>query len=353
MIIIILHAVCKLFRFFHGGKAFVRGPEAYGKRLNPAVRLCYTVRIGILQQNTGAVRAPVRERRVVSVTGIIDVGGGMRGIYGAGVLDYCLDNGIRFDYCIGVSAGSANIASYLAGQRGRNYRFYMEYSFRRRYMSLRNWVGCGSYLDLDYVYGELSKRGGEDPLDYAKLAASDSVMKVVALNARTGEPIYFDKADLRQDDYRILMASSSLPVACRPYFVRGVPCYDGGVADPVPLDKAFADGCDRVVLVLTKPVDFLRKQRKDAPAARVLRRRYPRAAEQLMLRFRKYNDGVARAGELARQGRVLMIAPDDCCGMKTLTKDRERMDRLYRKGYSDAREIPRFCAQSTGPARTA
>lgn len=63
--------------------------------------------------------------------GVIDVGGGLRGIYGAGVLDRCLEEDLRFDLCIGVSAGSANMASYLAGQYGRNKPFYDEYSFRR------------------------------------------------------------------------------------------------------------------------------------------------------------------------------------------------------------------------------
>ena len=63
-------------------------------------------------------------------TGVIDVGGGLREIYAAGVLDYCMEHGIRFDVGIGVSAGSANLASYAAGQIGRNYKFYTEYAFR-------------------------------------------------------------------------------------------------------------------------------------------------------------------------------------------------------------------------------
>lgn len=85
--------------------------------------------------------------------GVVDVGGGLRGIYAAGVFDYCLEQGIQFDLCIGVSAGSANAASYVAGQRARNYSFYIDYPFRRQYMSVRNFLFKGSYLDLDYVYG--------------------------------------------------------------------------------------------------------------------------------------------------------------------------------------------------------
>ena len=102
-------------------------------------------------------------------TGVVDVGGGLRGIYAAGIFDHCLDADLRFDLCIGVSAGSANIASYLAGQRGRNHTFYTEYAFRKEYMSLRNFLRKRSFVDLDYVYSTLSDAGGEYPLDYARL----------------------------------------------------------------------------------------------------------------------------------------------------------------------------------------
>ena len=284
--------------------------------------------------------------------GIIDAGGGLRGIYGAGVFDYCLDRGIRFGYCIGISAGSANIASYLAKQRGRNYRFYMEYAFRKQYMSLGNLVRTGSYLDLDYVYGGLSNQDGENPLDYEALEKSESIMKVVALNAQTGETVYFDKRDMAQDDYHILKASSNLPVVNRPYWANGIPCYDGGMADPIPLKKAFEDGCGKVAVILTKPRDLLREQKKDVPPARLLRRRYPAAADQLLLRYKKYNDGVALAKKLEQQGKALIIAPDDCCGMNTLTKSRKSMEQMYQKGYSDAAALPEFLSsgENTIPA---
>jgi len=276
------------------------------------------------------------------MTGIVDVGGGLRGIYGAGVFDYCLENGIQFDYCIGVSAGSANIASYLGNQKGRNYQFYMEYTFRKQYMSLHNLLHKGSYINLDYVYGELSNMNGENPLNYVMVKRSGSIMKVVALNALTGETTYFDKSDMTQDDYHILKASCSIPVICKPYLVDGIPYYDGGIADPVPVEKAFTDGCDKVVVILTKPQDVVRPQKKDIPLAKLLRHKYVKAADNLLLRYKKYNEGVALAKEYAKQGRVLIIAPDNCCGMNTLTKDRKCIDNMYHKGYTDALALQEF-----------
>ena len=97
--------------------------------------------------------------------GFVDVGGGTRGIYGAGVFDYLMEEGIVGDYFIGVSAGSANGASYLANQMGRNFVFYNEYAFRKEYMSMKNFIKTGSYIDLDYIYYTLSKENAEYPLD--------------------------------------------------------------------------------------------------------------------------------------------------------------------------------------------
>lgn len=276
------------------------------------------------------------------MTGVIDVGGGLRGIFGAGVFDYCMENGIHFDYCVGISAGSANIASYLSSQKGRNYQFYMEYSFRRRYMSIGNVIRMGSYIDMDYIYGVLSNHGGENPLDYESFRHSPAVMKVVALNALTGEAAYFDKSDMLEDDYRILKASSSLPIICRPYRIDGVPYYDGGIADPIPLKMAYDDGCEKVVVILTRPRDFVRRQEKDLRMARLLKRRYPKAAKSLLMRYKKYNDGVAFAKEHEARGDALLLAPDDLCGMRTLTKSKSSMEAMYQKGYESARAIGDF-----------
>lgn len=276
------------------------------------------------------------------MTGVIDVGGGLRDIYGAGVLDYCLDNGVAFDACTGVSAGSANVASYLAGQRKRNYKFFMEYTFRRQYMSLSNLLFRGSYINLDYIYSGLTNSDGEYPLDYDTFTASPAAMTVVSLNALTGETIYFDKSYMKRDSYHVCKASSALPVVCKPYFIDGVPCFDGGLADPVPVQKALDDGCDKVVLILTRPLDFVREQKKDVRMSNILRKRYPKAAERLLMRYKTYNDSVALAKRYAAEGKVLIIAPDDCCGMKTLTKSREKMEQMYQKGYRDAQAIPAF-----------
>ncbi len=284
--------------------------------------------------------------------GIVDVGGGLRGIYAAGVLDYCLDQGIRFDIGIGVSAGSANIISFIAGQARRNYPFYVKYPFRKEYMSAGNLLRKGSYLDLDYIYGTLSVTGGENPLDYERFLADPMWFLAVATDARTGLPKYFTKSDIPKDDYSVLKASSAIPGVCRPYRVNGVPYFDGALGDTIPIEKAFQWGCDKVVLLLTKPRDVLRTPDKDRKLAQLIQPRYPRAAEKMRQRADSYNRGVALAKEYEAQGRVLIVAPDDTCGVDTLKKDKTALHKLYKKGYADGPLIQAFigaAGESGGP----
>ena len=114
------------------------------------------------------------------------------------------------------------------------------------------------------------------------------------------------------------------------------------LGDTIPLQKAFADGCDKVVLILTKPVGTIRADGTDRKLARVIHRKYPHAAEQLALRAQHYNEGIALAQKLAAEGKVLIIAPDDTCGVKTLTRDQEALKKLYSKGMKDAERIRDF-----------
>ncbi len=279
--------------------------------------------------------------------GVIDVGGGFRGLYATGVLDYCQDNCIEFDLALAISAGSANLASFVARQRGRNYTFYTDYAFRKQYASLRNFIFKGSFFDVDYVYSTLSNSGGENPLDYPALRDNPAELIIIATDAETGEAVYFDKSSLSQDNYAPLKASSSIPFVGKPYVIDGKPYFDGALGNPVPVEKAFELGCDLVVLILTKPENKPREPGSDPKLAKRIRKKYPAAAEQLRLRAQHYNESVAIAQEYARQGKLLIVSPDDTCGVDTLHKDKPSLNKLYQKGYKDGQKIKEFLAQHT------
>lgn len=281
-------------------------------------------------------------------TGVIDVGGGYRGIYAAGVLDYCMEHKIRFDAGIGVSAGSANIISYAAGQKNRNYHFFAEYGLRKEYASMKNFITKKNYVDLDYVYNTLSNEDGENPLDYDSFAANPMDFLVVATNAITGEPAYFTKKDVQKNNYEILKASCSIPYVCQPCTLNGDIYYDGALSDPIPLDKGFELGCDYLVVILTKPEKTIRTSEQDEILSRLIKRKYPKAAKKLKNRAQLYNDCLCTAQKYAREGKVLIISPDDTCGVDTLTKDYNKLNQLYTKGYEDGMKIQNFLEKRRG-----
>ena len=269
--------------------------------------------------------------------GVVDVGGGLRGSFGAGVLDYCMEQGIRFDFGIGVSAGAANISSYMANQRGRNFVFYTEYFQREQYMGVKNLIHTGSYIGLDYIYSSLSDHEGDYPLDWKTIRNDPRDMMIVATDANTGLPHYFHKYDMRQDSYDPIKASCCVPVINRPYKVNGIPYFDGGLSDSVPYEKAFEAGCDKVVVILTRPEDYRRIPKNDKIIADLLHPHYPNASLAMRNRSVVYNQQLDECEYLQIQGKVCIVAPDSIGKMKTLTKDKDSIEALYYKGYEEAK----------------
>ena len=139
-----------------------------------------------------------------------------------------MDNSVTFDYCIGVSAGSANGVSFVAGQRGRNIRFYTEHINEKGYFGLSSFLKTGNLFGLQYIYGTLTNSGGADPLDFDAFMKSPMEYWLVATDAQTGKPAYFSKKDMHKDDYRHVMASLSLiHISTEHSFGKWTPAEDG------------------------------------------------------------------------------------------------------------------------------
>jgi len=267
-------------------------------------------------------------------TGVIDIGGGMRGIYAAGVFDAFIDFGIKFDYCIGVSAGTVNLVSFLAGQKGRNYRFYVRHAQDKRYMSLENMIKKGEYFDLSYIYDTLTNH--VDPLDYDALINSPSELKIVATNAKTALPEYFDKEVFLERSCKALMASCALPIACRAVKINDVEYFDGGVSDPIPIRKAIEDGCDRVVVLLPRNVNLRKKPESLRYVYLRALRKYPEIIEAINQRHEKYNRAIDELIELREQGKAVIISPAVQINARINSKNPALLDRLYKQGRRDA-----------------
>lgn len=274
--------------------------------------------------------------------GYIDVGGGMRAVYGAGVLDRLLDDNVKFSCYVGVSAGSANIISHLGGHRERTLRFYRDYSYHKEYMGFKLWVKNKSYINLDYIYSTLTDEDGLDPLNYEVFEKNNAQFYVVTTDSVTGKPCYLDRSFIAKNDCFAIKASCSIPLFCPPRSKNGVSYFDGGVADPIPIRKAFELGCDKVVVTLTLPKDFHKNHKFPEWLYPIIVHKYPEMAVKMYEMIDKYNEDLEYIKELEKQGKVLVLSPDDCCGITTLKRTKEGIEKLYNKGYQDAYKVKKF-----------
>lgn len=271
----------------------------------------------------------------MSKTGLIVEGGGMKCAYSAGILDAFLDNHITFDYCIGVSAGSANAASFVAGQRDRNRRFYTEHIDEPGYFGIKSFLKTGNLFGLQYIYGDLTNSDGADPIDFPAIMANPAEYWLVTTNAETGKPEYFSKHDMKQDDYRHIMASCALPAACRPVEINGHYYYDGGVTDAIPVQKTLDDGCEKIVAILSKPRGFVKTPEKMRFLYTRMCRKYPKTIEALNNRHLMYQACQDKLHALEQEGKAFIFAPSNPPKMSTYTMDRKVEQQLYDLGIAD------------------
>ena len=265
-------------------------------------------------------------------------GGGMKCAYNAGILDVFLDHQITFDYCIGVSGGAGNVASFVAGQRGRNIRFFTEHIHSPQYFGVKSLLKTGNLFGLQYIYGDLTNSTGKDPLDFPAIMRNPAEYEVAATNAVTGEAEYFGKEDMKQDDYRPIMASSAIPAACLPVEINGVPYYDGGISDAIPVRRALEKGCDRIVVILSKQRDYVRKPQGMRFLYSTLCRKYPKIIEDIDRRHITYRENLQEVFDLEKEGKAFVFAPSEHVKVGTYSMDEKTERILYDLGMKDFAE---------------
>lgn len=267
--------------------------------------------------------------------GLVLEGGGMKCAYGAGVIDCLLEGDIRFDYCIGVSAGSANGACYVSGQHGRAKRFYTDHPKDPEYFGLKAIINEKGLFGLDYIYQTISSDGGKDPFDYDSFMSSSCDYEAVVTNAATGRAVYLPKSAIRRNDYRAIMASSCLPVLCRPVMFEGEYYFDGGVSDSIPCDRAFAMGCDKIVVILSKPRNFVKEPEGHKTAYTHALKDYPAMIEAMDRRHLMYRENQRRMYSYEAAGKAFIFAISRPARLSTYNMDVKISEDLYNLGRRD------------------
>lgn len=274
-------------------------------------------------------------------TGLVLEGGACRGVFTTGVLDVFQQRGISFDYCIGVSAGAGNAMNYKSRQPGRCLTLLTEVG-GRPYFGFATVKASGNVIDLDYLYDELSF-GGRIPFDFTAYHQNPMQCEYVLTDCRTGGPAYLQEEVYHRRLTEIIKGSCAMPGFCKSRVIDGVPYLDGGVSDPLPVRRALEQGCDRVVLVMTKPPSNLHPTdyRRLRPVLyKLYGRRYPALYQSLMNRVQRYFSQLAEVEDLEKEGKLFVIRPESC-RIKGLEKDRQKMREYYYHGRKTAlRQIP-------------
>ena len=267
--------------------------------------------------------------------GMVLEGGGMRGLYTAGVLDVMLEKGIDVDGVIGVSAGAIHGCSYVSRQNGRSIRYYKKYQTDKRFMSFHNFLRTGDLVDEEFCYHELPEK--LDLYDYDAFNRSNTEFYVTCTNLETGKAEYIKMQDMKADiDY--LRASASMPYVSRIVEKDGKKMLDGGCSDSIPV-KVFMDmGYKKNIVVLTRPADYRKKPEKRG-AARIFYRKYPKFVEALESRPEAYNATVKEIEELERSGQIFVIRPSMPLSIGRMSHDVKEIIATYERGRSDAWEV--------------
>lgn len=267
--------------------------------------------------------------------GLVIEGGGMRGAFTAGVLDAFMEENIKFPYVIGVSAGANNGSSYISWQKGRNRRIFFHWAKDERFLGFKNLIKERSYFGMNFLFDVLPKE--LDPFDYKTFKNSEAIFKVCVTDCETGEPVYFEHKDY--DPYffinKILRASSSLPILSPIVEIEGKKYLDGGMVDPIPLEKSISDGNEYNVVILTRNDGFRKSASRLDFLADVFFHNYPKLAEILMNRYNHYNKCLDRIKELEEKGYVYVFRPKKKLQVDRLEKDVTKLIDLYNQGYSE------------------
>lgn len=270
------------------------------------------------------------------MTGLALEGGAIRTIYSSGVCDGFLAGGFRADYVVGVSAGIAYGVSYVSGQEGRNLKILERFVNDGRYMGLGNLLSPRnhhSYFGLEFAYEEIPNY--LVPYDYGALERFPGRVEAGVTNLLTGRTDYYPVP--RRDRRNVLLrASCAMPLLFPIYEINGKPYLDGGVGDGVPFRRAFDQGCDRVIVVLTRERSYYRSPEKLQGAICRRYRDYPEFCRAIRTRAERYNRDHAQLLELEKEGRVLIFAPKNTQGFSRTERDLSKIRALWQEGRDEA-----------------
>ena len=264
-------------------------------------------------------------------TALVLEGGAMRGIYTAGVIDSLLENNIKVDAIIGVSAGAIYGINYGSKQIGRAIRYNKKYIKYRNYMSFYSLFTTGNLVNKDFCYYKIANE--LDKFDYKEFNKTNLDFYVVITNLETGNAEYHKITDI-ENEIEYIRASSSMPLVTKTVYLDGKPYLDGGASDSIPVQKAIELGYDRIIVVLTRPIEY-QKHKINIKPYKLMYKTYPNFIKTMENRHIMYNNETKQIKELEKENKIFVIRPSKDLKIKRLEKNIDKIENMYQLGKDD------------------
>ncbi len=267
-------------------------------------------------------------------TALILEGGGMRGLYTAGVLDVLMENKIETDVAVGVSAGALFGINYKSKQIGRVLRYNLKYAGNKENLGVKSLLKTGDLMSKQFYFDDLPFK--LDVMDTETYKNCKTEFYAVVTNLNTGLPEYKSIYDLKNEEcMEYLRASGSLPFVSKPVTINGVPYLDGGVSDSIPVKHYIDKGYEKMMVGLTRPLGFRKKG--EIHGTGIAYKNYPDFAKTLKKRNLDYSKQCDLVDKLEKDGKILVIRPSEYIKVKTTEKDRKVIQNIYDLGVKDCK----------------
>jgi len=259
-------------------------------------------------------------------------GGGLRGAFTCGVLEFFLENHIDFTRVVGVSAGACTGASYISHQNKRNWKVNVEAPSDKRFMGIKHLLRDGSYFNMEFIFQEIPER--LIPFDEKAFYQNLSDFDVVVTSSSTGESEVLSKDEIARIGLNVVLrASSSIPIISKPVEINGQYYYDGGVSDSIPVKYALGKH-QKAVAILTRPRGYRKDISSNPLFYKLIFRKNPAFLSAMIKRNEEYNSALDFCFRMEKEGRLFIIAPSSEYSIKRTEHSFEKRANLYNHGYN-------------------
>ena len=266
--------------------------------------------------------------------GLVLEGGGVRGAYTAGCLTWLHDNNIHFDYSAGISSGAVYLSCFLMGQPGIAKNMSTKYACDPNMTGFGAMVHCGHYVDYEMIFEKYLR--GVEHMSCQPLIDANPDMEVGAYDLDLGKTVWFRPKDM-DSELVLLRATCALPVAAETVEYKGRKLLDGGITKMIPIERAVEQGCTKVMVINTKPADFVRK-----PASKFIRfmmkriyKDYPKVEEDYQVRHINYYKQMTMIKDMVADNKAILMYPSETVKVNRFKGDEEKCLQLYNLGYAD------------------